>query len=500
MVLIGMKLCLRLPQIRYFFTDGQNFQDKLNNNTLKGPQGDKGLTGSQGPMGPTGPAGINATTTNIATSTSDGLMSSTLFSKLSGIQAGAEVNVQSDWTTTSVALSSYIFNKPDIRSGNGAYSILIGYYQNIKVSGINSVGQGESVSISGNGSCAFGAYLSIYGDKIFAEGMNNISYGTVSHIEGIGCYIGTTAYCSHVGGYFAKAFGPYSHCEGYGTYTDKLSKCAHAEGYGCIAQGPISHVQNYNCTTVGYYSHASGYYTTADGYAQTVIGQYNVQLGTSNSIMQTDPAFIIGNGSYPSTRSNAFRVTWGGQTYAKGAYSSTGADYAEFFEWADGNPNNEERIGYFVTFDNDTEKIRKANSTDDYILGVVSVDAAIIGDNYDEDWKNKYVRDKWGRIKYEKVVINEAEYDEDGNILVEETSIESPILSSDYDDSIEYIPRRQRKEWDAIGLLGKLLVYDDGTCEVGKYCMPNDNGIATKSNTGYRVLKKMDGLVKILLK
>ena len=45
----------------------------------------------------------------------------------------------------------------------------------------------------------------------------------------------------------------------------------------------------------------------------------------------------------------------------------------------------------------------------------------------------------------------------------------------------------------AICMLGKLLVYDDGTCEVGGYCKPNKDGIATKSESGYRVmLKKID--------
>ncbi|MFE4403911.1 peptidase G2 autoproteolytic cleavage domain-containing protein, partial [Bacillus subtilis] len=53
-----------------------------------------------------------------------------------------------------------------------------------------------------------------------------------------------------------------------------------------------------------------------------------------------------------------------------------------------------------------------------------------------------------------------------------------------------YIPRSQRPEWVAVGLLGKLLVRDDGTCEVNSYCKSNDEGIATKANQGYRVLER----------
>ena len=58
------------------------------------------------------------------------------------------------------------------------------------------------------------------------------------------------------------------------------------------------------------------------------------------------------------------------------------------------------------------------------------------------------------------------------------------------DPTKEYIPRLKRPEWVAVGLLGQLLVRDDGTCKPGKYCMPNSEGIATASNKGYRVMKR----------
>ena len=31
------------------------------------------------------------------------------------------------------------------------------------------------------------------------------------------------------------------------------------------------------------------------------------------------------------------------------SYSTPASDYAEMFEWEDGNPENEDRVGYFVT-------------------------------------------------------------------------------------------------------------------------------------------------------
>lgn len=41
-----------------------------------------------------------------------------------------------------------------------------------------------------------------------------------------------------------------------------------------------------------------------------------------------------------------------------------------------------------------------------------------------------------------------------------------------------------------VGLIGKILVRDDGTCQVNSYCRPNNEGIATATTNGYRVMKR----------
>ncbi|MES9738847.1 hypothetical protein ABWK46_16155 [Peribacillus frigoritolerans] len=40
------------------------------------------------------------------------------------------------------------------------------------------------------------------------------------------------------------------------------------------------------------------------------------------------------------------------------------------------------------------------------------------------------------------------------------------------------------------GLVGKLLVRDDGTAHVNGYYKPNNEGIATAANQGYRVMER----------
>ena len=52
----------------------------------------------------------------------------------------------------------------------------------------------------------------------------------------------------------------------------------------------------------------------------------------------------------------------------------------------------------------------------------------------------------------------------------------------------------ERKEFSPVAYIGKVVVVDDGTCEVDGYCKPSENGIATKSEkrTRFRVRKRID--------
>ena len=55
----------------------------------------------------------------VATETTDGLMSAEDKIKLDGIEEGAEVNVQSDWNITDTSSDAYIKNKPAALPANG---------------------------------------------------------------------------------------------------------------------------------------------------------------------------------------------------------------------------------------------------------------------------------------------------------------------------------------------------------------------------------------------
>ena len=205
------------------------------------------------------------------------------------------------------------------------------------------------------------------------------------------------------------------------------------------------------------------------------------------------------------------------------AVNSMGSDFAESLEWLDGNPNNEDRRGLFVTLtsdeNNEYNKIKLANS-DDEIVGVVSSIPTVVGNSCNDNWKGKYQTDIFGKpltqIVHHEAVYEEVEVrdkDEDGNLLKtthtesvlvsEAYDTEEYILSSEYDPSQEYIPRLKRKEWASIGFIGQLIVVDDGTCVPGKKCKCGNNGVGTLSDNdiGYRVLSRIDNThIKILLK
>ena len=229
--------------------------------------------------------------------------------------------------------------------------------------------------------------------------------------------------------------------------------------------------------------------------------------GVSNT---TGTAFVIGNGTGSSALSNAFSVQFDGTVKAQSTITaSTTADYAEFFEWLDGNPDNEDRVGYFVALDGD--KIKIASNEDDYILGVISGEPFVLGNGDCDTWNEMYLHDEFRRTIYEPAPKVKEVLDEEGHPTGEYEVVEGeyegtrPVLNPKYDPSKVYISRFERKEWSPVGMLGVLAVRHDGTAKVNGYVTVNKDGIATacdkKSENSYRVIKsKADNVVEIIFK
>ena len=415
-------------------------------------------------------------------------------------------------------------NKPITTATAGSDAIIIGdtrerTFGNSINTELNSysiasgnIATGEYSTATGLNNTATGKYALVGGISSWADGDYTLAFGNNAISKGINGAIALGYHAKSTGGYSSVAIGYFAKATAAGSV---------AIGNGAIASGGNGSVaigSSTNATGLG--SVAMGYYNTALDY-QFKIGHYTKAGGLGSSNGTGGDAFIIGNGSGTSdaARSNAFRVTYAGKAYGLSAYGSSGADYAEYFEWKDGNPDNEDRRGRLVTLDG--EKIRFATSEDDYILGIVSANPCVEGDIQPDDWQGKYLTDVFGQrltqtvhipARYEEREVVDPETGEmtTENILIEEEhDAVQWVLNPDFDPEQEYVSREDRKEWSAIGLMGKLVVIDDGTCEVNGYCKAGVNGIATKSrdieglptNDGYRVMARIDDThIRVLVK
>lgn len=345
---------------------------------------------------------------------------------------------------------------------------------------------------------AFGQQNIACGENALAAGVNGNALGYASIALGSG---GTASnnFSATIG---SQGLASGSASLSIGTTTEATGNNSFSSGSGTKAKGNSSIAEGSSSEAIGDHSRASGYFTTANDFASMVIGRQNKDMtGSSTSWNTSNTAFVIGNGQ--GTKSNAFRVMFNGNTYGFGAWNSTGADYAEFFEWLDGNLINEDRVGFVVTLDGD--KIRKATVDDKYILGIISANPSVIGDSYQDDWNDKYVVDEWGRIQHHYVDLpyETGEYDE-GIPIIELRKSYVPIISPNWDSTKEYVPREKRKEWSPVGLMGKLLVRDDGTCEVNSYAKVGaEEGILTASDdsTDMRVIERVaPNIVRVFIK
>lgn len=362
-----------------------------------------------------------------------------------------------------------------------------------------------------------------------AAGENNVAFGRESFSEG---------FC-------AAVFGNENLAVDLGLSAGQGNEALDASiavGYFNLAAGGASAAFGFENSAGEFASFASGFQNSASNFGAAVFGKCNkfMEGGAEVAVSEGD-AFIVGNGvgTDMEERSNAFRVTYSGEVFGKAAYNASGADYAEFFEWLDGNAEAEDRIGRFVTMDGNKIKIADRG---DYILGIVSGNPCLVG-NSDEEWQGRWERDEYNRFIQEEFdapvterkIVEELVLDEEGNkiplirtgrkrveipVLDEngeptgETrtglqKVSTPVLDEDgnqkyrtkrkvvfeetgdtvkakrfkqnpaYDGNRSYTARRLRKEWDYIGMLGVLAVRDDGTCKVNGFCKVAAAGIAT---------------------
>ena len=172
-----------------------------------------------------------------------------------------------------------------------------------------------------------------------------------------------------------------------------------------------------------------------------------VLLRNGRNTASNDSPFLTTEANHPdcggTSTTPKHRLWSNGNGTCSGAWTGGGADYAEFFEWEDGNPNNENRVGYPVSLVGNKIKIAEEGET---IIGIISASPSVIGDDglY---WKKKFLTNDLG----------EYILDENGG----------QIINPEFDSNIPYVSRSERKEWAIVGLMGKIKM------KKGQLTMPN---------------------------
>lgn len=123
--------------------------------------------------------------------------------------------------------------------------------------------------------------------------------------------------------------------------------------------------------------------------------------------------------------------------------SSSNTGYSEVGEWADGNPDNENRIGYFVAVDKSSDGITMVKANRDSDVRGVTITNPAFAANASVD-----------------------KFDDEGRLL---------------------------PKYNYVAFIGFAVVYDRGRCTVNERCISDDDGTAIPStNTmGYQVIERV---------
>jgi hypothetical protein len=177
-----------------------------------------------------------------------------------------------------------------------------------------------------------------------------------------------------------------------------------------------------------------------------------------------------------------FKFRGDGNGYADGTFNNNGADYAEFFESANGQALT---LGATVVLDGN--KVREATEQDpaSAVIGVVrpkepSKASMVIGNTAWNKWANKYLTDDFDRyIMEDHDVVKWV--DEEGNLhsyeshkIPEGITVPQDATIKTHDENgvkfqhyklnpawnpdSEYVNRENRPEWNIIGLLGQVKI------------------------------------------
>ena len=172
---------------------------------------------------------------------------------------------------------------------------------------------GITGSLSGTSSFAISSSYSLDSDLL--DGKDSSTFATTGSNQFNGNQTITGSLIQGLAGNIAT--GEDSHAEG--SITKAIGNYSHAEGDNTQAKGDYSHAEGQETIASGSYSHAEGYQTIALANHQHVQGQYN-------AVSSVPSAFIVGNGTDDSNRSNLIHAA-GNEVQISGNQRISGSIY-----------------------------------------------------------------------------------------------------------------------------------------------------------------------------
>jgi hypothetical protein len=199
--------------------------------------------------------------------------------------------------------SGYVGNHNWNKDSIGDFSFATGF--DSKAKGLVSTAFGYSTHATGYSSTALGSLTSASGEVSTAIGYYSRAPGHYSISMG---------FASEASGPLSVALGEYNIASG--SRSMALGATTKATGDYSLAMGSGTIASGYNATAIGDHTEsvgnstiAMGAYTYAKSFNSFVFGRYNDTTNSSSqSWIDTEPLFVLGNGSFPNDRSNAVTV------------------------------------------------------------------------------------------------------------------------------------------------------------------------------------------------
>jgi hypothetical protein len=357
----------------------------------------------------------------------------------------------------------------------------------------------ERVRIDSSGQAIIGSTSVGRGDKLTVVGASTLSTVT-SSVRGLLAVESDTATAQNVGGSISLGGNYDGGRTQYGAIGGFKESTTSSEygGYLALFTRPNGDVtkERMRITSSGFLkaSNTGSYQNVSQNYAEFSTDQsntYGFLIGITNASYASDGLTTSFTQRSSSSSFSAFKIyTSGGNTlsyirgdgnaYTDGTWNNNGADYAEFFESANGQALT---LGATVVLDGN--KIREATDQDDAknIIGVVrpkepSKASMIVGNTAWNKWANQYLSDDFDRYIMEDHDVVEWT-DENGKThTYESQSIPSGItvpsdatrkthdengikfqhykVNPQWNPDAEYVNRENRPEWNIIGLLGQV--------------------------------------------